>query len=325
VFPALTSSGDRNPPTDSGEEAKIEIEVERGDEGDVDSLLYLLEIEQDPHQPRCRILREEVSGSKSGQSGPLFRFQRGEIHLFRDDHSEGPVFASDWDSSGLSLVAERPENSRLTWLKQWLRNLYVVCLDPRTMTARTEAEVDHPQADLSDYASWLRRALLERPIEISHLFGSLGRVFESFKGLELAQHGETVRTLKVRTAALGNGSKELRFGFEELSDGQRALIGLYSLLHLTQDQVSTLFLDEPDNFVALAEIQPLISELCDRAEESALQVVFASHHPELIDHPAIESRLLLRREGGGPTRIGKLEECVTQGLSASETIARGWE
>jgi predicted ATPase len=305
---------------------KIEIEVERRQEGAEDSLLYTLEIEQDPAKGQCRVLREEVEGTKLGHTGLLWSYSEGEMHVCHDDLSAGPTFPlpSGWSNSVMMLLPSE-ENARVSWLREWMRNLFVVRLDPRAMTARTENEAVHPRADLSDFASWFRRALLEKPIEANQLFSTLGRVWDGFKGLELVQHGETVRTLKVRTAAVGNGSKELRFGFEELSDGQRALIGLYSLLHLTQDQATTLLLDEPDNFVALAEIQPLISELCDRSEEGALQVVFASHHPEIIDHPAIESRLLLRRENGGATRVRELEEHVTQGLTTSETIARGWE
>ena len=52
-----------------------------------------------------------------------------------------------------------------------------------------------------------------------------------------------------------------------------------------RSQTTTLCLDEPDNFLALAEIQPLIFEFCDATEENGPQVIFASHHPETIDHP----------------------------------------
>ena len=45
-----------------------------------------------------------------------------------------------------------------------------------------------------------------------------------------------------------NGSDyELRF--DEVSDGHRALIVLYGLIHLAGEQESSFLLDEPDNYV----------------------------------------------------------------------------
>ena len=123
----------------------------------------------------------------------------------------------------------------------------------------------------------------------------------------------------------GESGKSFQLGFQELSDGQRALVALYTLLHMTKRQTITLCLDEPDNFVALAEIQPLIFEFCDAAEENGPQVIFASHHPEIIDHQGIEKRLFLRRDSGGPTRITPLKHSAASALPPSEAIARGWQ
>ena len=77
--------------------------------------------------------------------------------------------------------------------------------------------------------------------------------------------------------------------------------------------------------MALAEIQPLIYEFCDRSDSGGPQVIFASHHPELIDHPGIVEKILLWRDHGAQTRSEPLEGRATPGLSLSETVARGWE
>ena len=44
--------------------------------------------------------------------------------------------------------------------------------------------------------------------------------------------------------------------FSEVSEGQRALIALYMLVYCALTPDRTLLIDEPDNFIALAEIQP---------------------------------------------------------------------
>ena len=67
------------------------------------------------------------------------------------------------------------------------------------------------------------------------------------------------------------------------TDGQRTLIALYTLLYRVVNKETTVCLDEPDNFLALAEIQPLLLAFNDRADEIDAQVIIVSHHPELID------------------------------------------
>ena len=303
---------------------RFELTVSGGPDGIPEDYCYLLELEPDRARQRCRVRREAVRTS----TAVLFRFHDGEIELFRDDGSAGPRFPFDWHRSGLTAVVERHDNTRLSWFKSWLRDMYTVRLDPASMLSRGESEVPHPKVNLSDFACWYRHLMQERPREISELFDSLSQVLDGFRALQLVQDGEVARTLKVRFETLvreGESRKSLQLGFQELSDGQRALIALYTLLHMIKNQTTTLCLDEPDNFVALAEIQPLIFEFCDATEESEPQVIFASHHPEIIDHPGIEKRFLLCRDNGGPTRMNPLQRSDRSALALSEVVARGWE
>ena len=293
---------------------RFELTVSGGPDRTAEDYQYLLELEHDRARQRCRVRSEIVRTS----TALLFRFQTGEVELFRDDGSVGPQFSFDWNRSGLTAVVERQDNTRLSWFKRWLREVQAVRLDPASMPSRGEREVPHPKPNLSDFACWYRHSMQERPREIGELFDSLSQVLDGFSALELVQDGEVARTLKVRFETLveeGESRKSFQLGFQELSDGQRALIALYTLLHMTKRQMTTLCLDEPDNFVALAEIQPLIFEFCDATEEKGPQVVFASHHPEIIDHPGIERRLLLRRDNGGPTRIAPLQHGEQLGLA----------
>ena len=303
---------------------RFELTVSGGPGGISEDYYYLLELNHDHAHQRCRVSKEIVRTS----TAVLFQFDEGEIGLFRDDGSVGPKFSFDWSRSGLTAVVERRDNTRLSWFKRWLQDVHVVRLDPASILSRGEREVPHPKPNLSDFACWYRHSMQEHPREIGELFDSLSQVLDGFRALELVQDGEAARTLKVRFETLvqeGEPRKSFQLGFQELSDGQQALIVLYTLLHMTKRQMTTLCLDEPDNFVALAEIQPLIFEFCDATEQNEPQVIFASHHPEIIDHPGIERRLLLRRDNGGPTRIAPLQHGEQLALKSSEVIARGWE
>ncbi len=71
----------------------------------------------------------------------------------------------------------------------------------------------------------------------------------------------------------------MNFAISELSDGQRYLIALYMVLHFLIARGSTVFIDEPDNFVALREIQPWLLAAEEAVEENRGQPILVSHHP----------------------------------------------
>jgi len=119
--------------------------------------------------------------------------------------------------------------------------------------------------------------------------------------------------------------KTVDLPFSDLSEGQRTLIALYVLLHCAVGEDRTLLIDEPDNFIALAEIQPWLMKLLDRVDERNAQVILVSHHPELLDQLADQGGVLLDRPDGRETRVLPFEPPEDSGLKASEIIARGWE
>lgn len=295
----------------------VEIEVEGGPERRETCLYRLGLAHEDGDRRRCRIAEERLESNGT----PLFELAEGEVRLHDADGNPGPVFPFDGERSGLSIVGERHDNPRLSWFKRWLADLQALQVDPTAMASRTDQEISHPSDRLGDFASWYRHLAQEKPVEIAELFGALRELIETFEGLELAQSGESTRTLNARFAM--NGTR-YRLRFDQLSDGQRTLIALHTLLHMSTAD-ATLCIDEPESHVALAEIQPLIYEFCDRCDNGGPQVIFASHHPELIDHPGITQKLLLWRDNGAQTRSELLDARATPGLSLSETVARGWE
>ena len=140
------------------------------------------------------------------------------------------------------------------------------------------------------------------------------------------------QTLSLAPSRIESGSEARHsYSFDKLSDGQRALIVLYSLVFATvPDSGSpddtgnlprTLFLDEPDNYVTLPELQPWLAELEDGAGDTLPQVVLISHHPEAIDF-LTDSTVWLAREPESHTRI--VEPTNDTGLRMSEVYARGW-
>jgi len=151
---------------------------------------------------------------------------------------------------------------------------------------------------------------------------------EGLDGLRLRQVGADTRELRLRFISpgiRGQGNKHYELRLDELSDGQRALVILYGLLHLGRDGGGIwLFLDEPDNFVALPEIQPWLMALVELCEDTASQAVLCSHHPELIDYLGPTHGQVLRRNTSGATTAQPIRT-ATGGLKLSELVARGWD
>ena len=146
---------------------------------------------------------------------------------------------------------------------------------------------------------------------------------QGFEALDAKEAGLDVRVLQATFS--GPSGRKIDLPFHELSEGQRALVALYVLLHCAVGEDRLLLIDEPDNFIALAEIQPWLLKLLDRVDETNGQVMLVSHHPELLDQLAAQGGVLFERTGGGETRVRPFEPPEDSGLKASEIIARGWE
>ena len=308
----------------SSREQAFELDVELKCElqGDFLGVLftYRLEVEHEETSRRSRIIRESLT--ENGQ--PLFQFERGDVQLYRDDHSEGPKYCADWSESALARVQPRADNKKLTRFVDFMGRVTVCSLSPARFEAEAAEESVRLSRDATNFAAWYRHIQLESPAQVAELGSELREVIQGFDQLSLVKAGLDVRALMVNFAEEGGKRYSLRL--DEISDGQRALIALYALTRLTANQDCALFLDEPDNFVALAEIQPWLIEIADSCGQSLPQVVMCSHHPELIDYLGRENGILFSCGDGGVTRMSKLKDVSADGsLKLSELFARGWE
>ncbi|MGC9999539.1 MAG: AAA family ATPase [Bryobacteraceae bacterium] len=281
--------------------------------------VYKLVIEPWGEPPRPRVVSETVH--LDGK--PIFEFTNGEVHLFNDRFEHKVTYEFDWHRSALATIVPRRDNQSLTRFKLWIGNLYCFRLNPFGMGARAEGENLYPNVDLSNIAAWYRHLVQADPKQNAALLRSLRESLDGFNFLQLESAGENVRLL---VAEFGQGGgKASKFSFNELSDGQRCLIALYTILHFVLAKGGTVILDEPDNFLSLREIQPWLLAVDDTIEESRGQVLMISHHPEIINQWAPTGGVQLYRDGIGPVRVDKFPKDSASCLLPSELIARGWE
>jgi predicted ATPase len=291
---------------------------------DGDELRYRLELKHERDTKKARVALERLES----KGKPLFEFkinkdEVAEVHLYRDNHSSGPVYSADWTESALARVPSRVDNTRLSKFLVFLRKIIVCGLYPASFETESSSEDPSLKRDAHNFSSWYRHILQERQDLVSVFTNELQKVIDGFRNIRMMQVGSETRAMMVM---FDQFNKQYELRLNEISDGQRALIALYSLILLAAGQGYTLFLDEPDNYLALPEIQPWIICLNDVCGDSISQAVLCSHHPELIDYLGGDRGLVLRREASGATIIRPARElAVDGGLKLSEVIARGWE
>lgn len=297
-------------------EQTFELDVQ-GEEG---LFSYKLVIAHNPDLKKQRIELEQLHF----ESQPLFIFKNGDVQLFHDDHEPGPVYSFDWSISGLATIMPRADNKKLTWFKQWVDALFVVSLQPKAMTAESSEESDWLNREGTNFASWYRYISQEHQDKIFQLTQILRETIPGFHAFKLEQAGKNNKILKVGFTQSEQSERPIFFDFDQISDGQRVIIVLYALLFGLKDLGHTIFLDEPENYVALAEIQPWLMALNEACGDGFPQAVLISHHPELIDYLGPECGKWIEREPLGPARVKRLPENAEVGLKLSEQVARGW-
>ncbi len=293
---------------------------------------YELVVDESGRPLRPRVKKERLS--LDGK--PLYLFESGVVHLHNDHFQDRTQFEFFPRRSFLAEIESRVDNTKLMWFKSWLEKVLCVQVDPKRMRSEAEKEAIYPTPDLSNFAEWYRHLRQDNSVATDELRSSLQEVIDGFEGLDLKGPPSGTRVLQVAIGTGGQRSgssssipsekrKPPNYGFDELSDGQRALVGLYTLLHCALTDHSTLCLDEPDNFIALHEIQPWLSRLADRAQETGSQVLIASHHPELLNQLATRNGVIIERDEAGPTRVRPFAPPNDSTLTPAEIIARGWE
>jgi len=292
-------------------EQTVELDV-RGKDG---LYRYRLVVLHDPKAPgKPTIAKERLTFDDR----PLAELEGGELRVFEDDGSpKGASFRVKATRSGIGALEPSPDDERLGWFKDWIWRLWLLRPDPRAMDPKVEGEeTDWLVPTLSNFAAWYTRQLAIKPGSMFKANMALSKILPGY--IELHEQQGHLR------ARFGDEVENQSYRFDYLSDGQRALIALYVLRYAVALPGKTLVIDEPDNYVALREIQPWLMELTDLAlRKDGPQIWLISHHPEVLNLLARDYGWLFYREGAGPTRVKRF--APAEGLDAAETVARGWE
>ena len=221
----------------------------------------------------------------------LLRFQEGRIEMFTDDEKK-LAFRSDWKRSG--LVVGSSNNSRIRRFGKQVASLYAFHLVPALM----KQDVEKPMETLDLYgenlAAWRFLRATQQLMRQARVVEQSKYFIPGLVDIRYIKKGDW-HALAVKVEFNG---RENDIEFNELSDGQKTLLALYSILANIPNG-STVLIDEPENFLALSELQPWLEAMNDAWEERDIQFIIISHNPRTLNWHN-KNAMILSLEGTPP-------------------------
>jgi len=286
---------------------------------DEQKYVYRLEIQFAPEtkQPSVCTERLEVAGTT------VFNFANGELRFFLN--SLHRALAVPLETAKSSLHLSQLSNSQVSRFVKWMESIHCFSIDayPGAMDESADREEQEPDYELENLAGWYRCLVQAHPVENVSFLNSMKEALNGFQALRFSSDEDGARRLRADFTA--PGKKGASYAISELSEGQRYLLALYMILHFQIAKGNTVFIDEPDNFIALREIQPWLLAAEEAVEDSHGQLILVSHHPEILNQWAQNYGLRFFREENGHVRTEKFKTDPDGNLPPSELIARGWE
>ncbi|HQU19268.1 MAG TPA: AAA family ATPase [Fimbriimonadaceae bacterium] len=291
-----------------------EFEVELEAEGH--KFTYTLHIEQAYNDVKPRIIKERATSDKA----ELFDRDLDGVR-FQKASGIQKGFPLDWRQAALGSIQPAGDRRDIQILQEAIARLVILRPSPHAMEFESKGESKLPRLYLGNLTSWYR-SLSQEQDWTDDLREALQQVWPDFRSFRLADVGIQTKALQLRFGA-ANGKEAGTLFLDQLSDGEKMLVGLYMVRSaLATGAIHTALIDEPDNFVGLPELQPWVLSIMELLDENR-QAILISHHPEVLAHASEEyGRYLWRDNHTSPTRIGPLT--VPEGMSAGEAITRGW-
>jgi len=229
------------------------------------------------------------------------------------------------DNTLSALPRFQSSNLQVGRFIEWMGSLHCFRIDeyPNAMHDQADREEREPDHELENLAGWYRFEKHEHSDENERFLSSMKEVLPGFQTLRFSPDEDGVQRL--RCDFVGPLRERTSYTISELSEGQRCLLALYMILHFLIARGHTVFIDEPDNFIALREIQPWLLAAEAAVDDYDGQLLLISHHPELLDQWASTYGVRLFREDNGHVRTEKFKPDPAGNLHPSEMIARGWE
>lgn len=255
----------------------------------------------------------------------LYENQGGEVRIYGDlpraDGNPRTAFPFNRKRSFLPDIEARPDNRHIMAFRAAVGDLWLIKHAPDRLEPTTAEEGGWLERDGSNFSSWFRGVLADRPELGSALNEALRPAIPGLQRIAFEKVSQKVRELMLHFRAAGH---DYSVSASELSGGQRSLLFLHGLLLGAFDRAGVAFLDEPELGLAPHEMQPWLAQAAAALDEHDGQLLVISHHPQVLDYLASARTFRFSRPGGGATRVDEVTLETTGGTRVSEWLSRPW-
>jgi len=236
---------------------------------------YCLTVRHHFHKHLCRVQEETLDVCTIADKKQIFNFSNGNLKIYTDDNR--PVeLSGNWDISG--LVTGSRNNSRIREFGAMIAKIYAVHFVPSDIKQdfiKGSSTIGRHGEHFSAWFFHNANKQLEKQLWVME---QCKNFIPGFIAVNSPQSGDAHIT-KIRVNYKGS-NYDIKIG--ELSDGQKVLFALYSLL-ANVPYGSTLLIDEPENFIAPGELQPWLDAVNDSWEERNIQFLIITHNPKTLN------------------------------------------
>jgi predicted ATPase len=291
---------------------RLEIEVRLGGK----TYEYVIALELPEKFKELRVLEERL-----GVDGkPVYTRHLAQVQLAKMGIEKEAKFFIDWHLVALPIVQEQSESDPLFIFKQWVSRILILRPIPSLINGESNNATLQPNPEVTNFGAWYSGLLDEAMSAYAQVAAYLSEVMPDLKDIHNPLVGPDSRSLTVR---FSNGKSSLPLPFGDLSDGEKCFMicALVLAANKTYDKV-LCFWDEPDNYLALAEVGHFVLAL-RRSFKSGGQFIATSHNPEAIRGFSEENTLLLyRRNHFEPAIIRPLNDVPIHG-DIIDALTRG--
>ncbi|MGD1091016.1 MAG: AAA family ATPase [Bryobacteraceae bacterium] len=236
-------------------------------------------------------VREEL-GTLVPEHGPGLRTVQGNLPIARH-------------LVALPIIQQQSKDDPLFIFKRWLAHMLILRPIPSLISGDSSEETLEPNPPVTNFAAWFSGLLAQVPSAYSKIDQYLKQLMPDLNDIKNPLVGRDFKSLIVQFST-DQGSVNLPF--EDLSDGEKCFMICAVVLAANSAYGPVLcFWDEPDNYLAISEVQNFVMAL-RKAFRSGGQFIATSHNSEAIRAFSDENTLVLyRRNHLEPTIIRKLE------------------
>jgi len=202
-------------------------------------------------------------------------------------------------------IIQHSSSDPLFVFTQWLAKMLILWPVPSLISGDSNTETLEPTVQVTNFAAWFSGLLAQVPSAYSKIDQYLKQVMPDLSDIKNPSVGKDYKSLVVEFST-DQGS--LNLAFEDLSDGEKCFMICAVVLAANRAYGPLLcFWDEPDNYLAISEVQNFVMAL-RKSFRSGGQFIATSHNSEAIRAFSSENTLVLyRRNHLEPTIVRKLE------------------